>query len=304
MIQPCNEAAWNAAGAAPAMSALSGLISGFMFAGLIFLLVEREPTVPSARIPALTPFLSGFIALGLSSYLFVLISGEDQRACRRIWAATAASSGMLAVGTVAAVGGIVLLVHAYFDRTAAADLDEGHLITPATGPERLLRVTFLSVALMSEILLLGRGGEAIWVWLKLPRDWQMAGPVLAVVLIMALFGGITAYAFGPSHRARQATDPNIRRLNVAAVLTVLFSAAGTTALGALLSIVNGDWNKAESWLGWLFAVPSIVVPSIAIWLFTKGVLGMLDSWSTPKGLPADPPSHPAERLDAPPPATR
>ncbi|SCL40325.1 hypothetical protein GA0074692_5738 [Micromonospora pallida] len=280
MDQPCNEAAWNVADAAPAMSALSGLISGFMFAGLIVLLVERQPRVPSARIPALTPFLAGFIALGLCSYQFVLISGESEQSCRRIWAATAVSSGMLAVGTVAAVSGVVLLVHAYFDRTTGA-LGEAAQPTSADAPERLLRVTFLSIALISEILLVGRVGEAIWVWLGLPRDWRTAGPVLVVAGIVVGFAWITAYAFGSSHRERQPSDPNIRRLNIAALLTILFSAAGTAILGALLAIVNGDWNKADSWLGWLFAVPSVVMPSFAIWLFAKGVLGMLDSWSTP-----------------------
>jgi hypothetical protein len=261
------------------MSALSGLISGFMFAGLIVLLVERQPRVPSARVPALTPFLAGFIALGLCSYQFVLISGENAEACRRIWAATAVSSGMLAVGTVAAVGGVVLLVHAYFDRTAGADVTA----QPTSGgaPERLLRVTFLSIALISEILLIGRVGEAIWVWLGLPRNWETAGPLLVVTGIVLCFAWITAYAFGPSRRERRPSDPNIRRLNNAAVVTILFSAAGTAILGALMAFVNGDWNRADSWLGWLFAVPSIVMPSFAIWLFTRGVIGMLDSWSAP-----------------------
>ncbi|MFI6229873.1 hypothetical protein ACIBCR_21445 [Micromonospora echinospora] len=280
MDQTCNEAAWNVAGAAPAMSALSGLISGFMFAGLIVLLVERQPRIPSARIPALTPFLAGFIALGLCSYQFVLISGESDQACRRIWAATAVSSGMLAVGTVAAVGGVVLLVHAYFDRATSAPGVDVHS-DPAGAPERLLRVAFLSVALISEILLLGRVGEAIWVWLGLPRDWKTAGPVLVVTAIVICFAWITRYAFGSPHRERQPSDPNIRRLNTASLLAILFSAAGTAILGALLAIVNGDWNKADSWLGWLFAVPSVAIPSIAIWLFTRGVLGMLDSWSAP-----------------------
>ncbi|MEH1017268.1 hypothetical protein V6U90_29770 [Micromonospora sp. CPCC 206060] len=260
---------------------MSGLISGFMFAGMVFLLVERQPRNPSARIPALAPLLSGFIALGLCSYLFVLISGEDSGACRRIWSATAVSSGMLAAGTVAAVGGIVLIIHAYFDQSAGNGENAPALHN--SRPDRLLRFTFLSVAYMSEILLLGRVGEALWVWLRLDRDWLAAAPAIIIAAIAVPFAWIAFSIFGSTRREKEPESPHIRSLNTAALVIMLYSTTGLSIIGTLLAVINGDWGKADSWTAWLFVVPSFVVPSAAIWLLAKGVLGVLDSWSTPAG---------------------
>ncbi|WP_422752208.1 hypothetical protein [Micromonospora sp. WMMD708] len=279
MGNPCGIAAWDVVGAAPTMSALSGLISGFMFAGLIVLLVERQPRSLTARLPALTPFLSGFIALGLGSYLFSLISGEADASCRRVWAATAVASALLAIGSVAAVGGIVLLVHTYFDDRAeeGANLD----VLPGSSPDRFLRFTLISVACTAELLLLVRVGEALWVWLSLDRSLtSAAAPLLIIFMILALFFYLAAnMAFGPAASRPSPSSPHIQKLNGSSLSIMLFSTAGTTTVGAMLAIANGNWEKASGWVAWIFAVPSLGMPSVAIWLLVKGVLGMLGSRS-------------------------
>lgn len=279
----CGGTAWNAAVAAPTLSALAGLISGFVFAGMVVLLVERQQQSVAARIPALIQFFAAFVALGLNAYMFGLIAGEDAQACRRIWTATVISSGMLAAGTVAAVGGIVLLVHAYLaDQRRISGVGNG---APPVGTQfdlltRLLRGAFLLIAWMVTLLLLARAGEALWVWLG--RDLLSVVPLIVIGALVTLFAVIARSAWKPTvFQPREPTDPHVRQLYLAASATVLYAVVGTVVVGALLSVVNGDWNRSNGWVVWLAVVPALVIPSGTIVLFAKGVEGLTRSWSDP-----------------------
>jgi len=273
----CGGTAWNAVEAAPTFSALAGLIGGFVFAGLVVLLVERQQQSTAARIPALIQFFAAFVALGLNSYLFGLISGEGAQACRRIWAATAISSGMLAVGTVAAVGGVVLLIHAHLvgqRRATGPDAGEPGLATNLDLLTRLLQGAYPLVAWMATLLLLARAGEALWVWLG--KDLMSVVPVLIAGALVTLFAVIARFFWKPlASQPREHTESYVRQLYLAATLTVLYSVVGTVVLGALLSVVNGNWDSADSWMAWLFVVPGLVVPAAAIVLSAMGVKGLI-----------------------------
>src|SRR5690349_20165535 len=119
-----------------------------MLTGLIVLLVERLRQFNSALVPALMLFFAGFVGLGLNSYIFALVSGESSEACRRVWTAASVSSGLLAAGVVAAVGGVVLLIHAYLTSIAGAAADSEKTIATEQFEllRKLLRGSFLLIA--------------------------------------------------------------------------------------------------------------------------------------------------------------
>lgn len=275
----CGSVAWNVVQASQSLSALAGLIGGFVLTGMIVLLVERPrhterpKEYAETRIPALMLFFAGFISLGLNSYVFGLISGEDPDACRRIWTAAAVSSGMLATGVVAAVGGVVLLIHAYLkDRRAdLSDKDSAVIIDQFTWLDKLLRSGILLIALMVGLLLIARHTEALWVWVG--EDLVLALPAVIIGSVVSLF--VVVYILVSNDRPRQPDSTALcRRLFWGATITVLHAVIGTVLIGGFLTFANGDWEAAGDWWGWVIAIQSLV-PATAVYLFGEGVAQLM-----------------------------
>ncbi len=271
LMNPCPPVAWNVVQAAESLSSLAGLIAGFMLTGLIVLLVERRRHFHPMLVPGLTLFFSGFISLGLNAYVFALVSGEAPGACRRIWTAAAVSSGMLATGVIAAVGGVTLLIHAYLaaltDR--AEDAEQENAAYQFGLLRRLLRGAFILCTAMVISLVMGRHVEALWVWAK--DDVVQGFPALVVgaVVIAASLLAVTLFR----QRRTGHADP-CRRLYAGATIAVTQAIVGTVLLGSLLSLTRGNWESQGPWWGWVIAAEALV-PLAAITLFAMGVTRLI-----------------------------
>jgi hypothetical protein len=87
-----------------------------MINGIILLLGNREMASKPGYVQALSLLFTAFVALGLDSYLFGLVTGDTggPGACRRAWTEAMLAAGLLGVGTVAIIVGFVFLFAVYF----------------------------------------------------------------------------------------------------------------------------------------------------------------------------------------------
>jgi hypothetical protein len=117
VISHCASAGWSAVTSATANATLAGLLAGFMLNGIVVLL-SRQPG-PGQRVgyfQSASLLFAAFVALGLDSFLFGLITGDQTPvACRRAWTEAMFAAGLLGVGTVAVVVSIVFLLGVFFD---------------------------------------------------------------------------------------------------------------------------------------------------------------------------------------------
>jgi hypothetical protein len=117
VISPCASTGWSAVSSALANATLAGLLAGFMLNGIVVLL-SRQPG-PGQRVgyfQSASLLFAAFVTLGLDSFLFGLITGDQADvACRRAWTEAMFAAGLLGVGTVAVVVSIVFLLGVFFD---------------------------------------------------------------------------------------------------------------------------------------------------------------------------------------------
>jgi hypothetical protein len=271
----CAPVVWDVVKAAQSFSALAGLIAGFVLTGLIVLLVERLRQFNRALVPALMLFFAGFVGLGLNSYIFALVSGESADACRRVWTAASVSSGLLAAGVVAAVGGVVLLVHSYVTSIAGMSPAGDRAVASQQFEllRKLLRGSFLLIVVMVISLVMVRHLESLWVWQG--RVVISSVPALIIGAIVVAFTGLSILLFRPaSSSARRVADPSTR-LYWGSVVAVAHSVLGTIILGSFLSLTHGTWASAPAWWGWIIVMEA-VLPLVAIALFAMGVARLLE----------------------------
>ena len=106
-----------------ANATLAGVLAGFMINALI-LLLSNKPKASNqlgyvTYVQSAALLFAAFVALGLDSYLFGLVTGESTAitgtfsTCRRAWTEAMFAAGLLAVGAVAVIAGFVFLFAAY-----------------------------------------------------------------------------------------------------------------------------------------------------------------------------------------------
>jgi hypothetical protein len=117
VVSHCASTGWSAVSSSLANATLAGLLAGFMLNGIVVLL-SRQPE-PGQRVgyfQSASLLFAAFVALGLDSFLFGLITGDQAEvACRRAWTEAMYAAGLLGVGTVAVVVSIVFLLGVFFD---------------------------------------------------------------------------------------------------------------------------------------------------------------------------------------------
>jgi hypothetical protein len=117
VVSPCAATGWSAVTSAAANATLAGLLAGFMLNGIVVLLSRQaEPGQRVGYFQSASLLFAAFVALGLDSFLFGLITGDETGvACRRAWTEAMFAAGLLGVGTIAVVVSIVFLLGVFFD---------------------------------------------------------------------------------------------------------------------------------------------------------------------------------------------
>ncbi|MGY0236459.1 hypothetical protein [Longispora urticae] len=279
----CPGTAWNVISAAGPLSQLAGVIAGFVFAGVIVLLAQPRPSTTaaerhngSARLRALVPFFATFVAMGLNAYVFGLLAGEEPTdSCRRVWTAAAVASGMLAVGTVAAVCGIVLLIQAYLARENLGGTDVRQL----GNLERMLTVCIRLLAVVAPGLLFQRVYEFLRVWYDGDLhglEWMwifVIGVVCATIVLTAVHPPLMRrLVHGPAEHRVAYFD---RVLFLAGVLTVVYSVTGTALVGFFLGVVPTEWDSTPSFVPWTVAALVTTIPTAAIGGYLYAIRGIV-----------------------------
>ncbi|MEV6524417.1 hypothetical protein AB0M43_20890 [Longispora sp. NPDC051575] len=238
----------------------------------------------TARLPALVPFFATFVAMGLNAYVFGLLAGEEPAdSCRRVWTAAAVASGMLAIGTVAALCGIVLLIQAYLDRENLSRGDTRQL----NYLERLLTVSIRLLAFVAPGLLLQRVYEFLRVWYGgdlhgLHWLWIFAiGVVCCAIVLTALDRNLVRRVLdGPTRNRAGHFD---RALMHAGVGTVLYSVTGTALVGFFLGVVPTDWDSTPPFVPWAVAALVTVLPTATIGGYLYAIRGIVRGNGAPPG---------------------
>ncbi len=127
----CSVTGWSAVGSATANSALAGVLAGFMIAAIILVLSIPSDNIKAGYVRGLSLLFAAFLALGVDSFLFGLVTGDDTTnnafsGCRRAWTEAMLGAGLLAVGTVAIIAGFVYLFTAYFTKSQAGNAQAGN----------------------------------------------------------------------------------------------------------------------------------------------------------------------------------
>lgn len=224
------------------------------------------------------PFVATFISMGLTSYIFALIAGEADASCRRVWTAAVMGSGMLAIGAVATMCGVVLLVRAYLVRHHLGDGDESQL----RHLETMLTLAMQALTVVAAFLLLQRAYEYLRIWYGGTVDVAWLWYVGLVVVLVAVAVTTVRPRWVVAVLRKCGIDVvkhHDRLLWIAAGTTVGYSIAATATVGFSLGVVSTDWAEAPGFLPWTFAVCSVAGPFVAIAAYTYSIRSITEKSS-------------------------
>src|SRR5712691_2131846 len=250
MSAECPGMDWLFGLSAPALSTLSGVAGGFVFAGTVLLLGERHRP---RRIPTLSLFWSSLFALLIGSFLFGLLSGE--RICMRASTEGVVASGILEIGAVGRFGGLSWLMNAYVGTNQSiARLSQciGYGI-------EVLVFFMLSVTTRGFIRdlhvthhLLPPG------WLSVVVTWYAAAmSVIVVAVALTRPKGI--------HRMEAAAFH-------ASLVSLIYVMASVLVYGIIASYPRPSWDPvATSWLVYLGVAASLVLPALTLTVHARAI---------------------------------
>jgi hypothetical protein len=191
----CSYAGWSAVTSAQANATLAGVLAGFMLNGIIVLLSRNLDKFRQVR--ALGLLFAAFVALGLDSYLFGLVTGDS--VCRRAWTEAMLAAGLLGIGAVAIIAGFGLLVAEYVPggkerKESVAMLQI--LFNVLRGGVALVVLPLLFMT--SWNYLYAVFGDGVPTWAKVSLVVYLAAGVMAILVVIAA-------AFHPENPANPLT---------------------------------------------------------------------------------------------------
>jgi hypothetical protein len=246
----CGTNGWSIVTSAQASSNFAGILAGFLFFGLIYLLGREEKHGEVVLL-----FTASFIILAFASYLFSRISGfsaasDPGVACKGAWMAGMIALAMLAVGAATMIVGLGYVLVSYDPKS-----DRSHLRRLATVMTwgvliGVIFMLFTSVNFYDELL--DRPNHRL--------TWTLI--ILAAVIILAVICFIYTSTRGPSGR-RQIRDKYIE----SAVYTIGgFGITGTALTGIVTRI------DPSHWASWLVIIVSLGFPAIIVVMLAGGTV--------------------------------
>lgn len=245
---------WSIIASSQASSNFAGILAGFLFFGLIYLLGRDEK-----RGEIVLLFTASFIVLAFAGYLFSRVSGFSAPSdpgpaaasfCKGVWMVGMISYAMLIAGTTSMIVGLGYVLVSYDPRSERTHLRR--LATVATAGILVGSIVILFTSLNYYDELLDRPNRhRIWEWSS-----------LAIVVVLA-FSCVTFFSSrGPGGR-RKVRD---NYLDCAVYVVGGFGIAGT-ALTGIATRVN-----PSHWISWLAIIVSLGFPAIIVVLLAGGTV--------------------------------
>ena len=210
----CSLTGWSAVTSALANSTLAAVLAGFMIGGVVMLLSTGTLANSKGYVQALSLLFTAFVALGLDSYLFGLVTGDSTgiigkvSACRRTWTEAMFAAGLLGVGTVAIIAGFVFLFAVYFGNMPHGDLGSSldsliMLCTLVRAGVGLVVIATLYMTARSYLLAIFMGKMPIWA-----KAFIYGYLVIGVIAVVSF----TIAIFAPLRNRERDLSPIVQRL--------------------------------------------------------------------------------------------
>jgi hypothetical protein len=252
---------WSPIASAGPQSALSGILAGFVFTGMVVVLSTKPDAgvQPGAsadykskqRSFALQLLAAAFISLALDSYITSITSGE--LICARANAESAWSSGTLGIGAVMLLAGLAWLLVTYSERTE----DLGTILQWMMGAVGVLIIVMLAISAMGfGDTLLQKRSQAF----EDAAPWVIAAALTATVLILVRRhwkGGDTSQLAASD----DPVSPTVRRSALLALADAVLSAILT---GVTSATPTDWWTHPSSLLVGGIVVFAMVLPGVAL----------------------------------------
>ncbi|MGR6318919.1 hypothetical protein Q2K19_31395 [Micromonospora soli] len=259
----CTKLEWNPLSSASPHSQLAGVLAGLVFAGIVVLLSDRNPSRQKTR--ALVLFTGALLALALDSFIFGVIAGEQ--VCAKAWSETMPAAGLLGLGAVGIFGGISWLFNAHDDQNAHVT----RLANFITYVVALVVAYHLQVTAGSYLVDMRAFG------LNSPPSWLVrvvdlyAWLIVLIILLFPLFRRLTEKASlrrTPGDTTKEADD---RRLDSWAIRAAYLSVGWVIIVAAMSGIL-----LSRTIDGWEPTTPTTIVASSTLASLTIPTIALRD----------------------------
>jgi hypothetical protein len=252
----CEELDWNPIASASSYSALTAVLAGFVFTGIIVIVTERAPA--AGRVRTLTLFLSALVVLGFGSYLDALIAGEI--ACLRAWSVGVVASGLLGLGAVNIFVGLAWLLDTY-----VSDDETGQQITITTAGTCF--GVALAVGALLTVTFAGFWGDSYgsipgWLHITLASYGLMIAAGMTALFVRWYRSPLARDGSDDTATRMAAVDRAVRTGGAAAAAYTIISAIAT---GVVVYIPNQRWDPVPNrWLPATVGIISLLVPTAVL----------------------------------------
>jgi hypothetical protein len=275
---------WDLLSAAPSYSAFAGILSGFLFLGIITLMTERvnsdspsnisqtgaerrehrinhvrtQPTRRTVdRSRSLMLFLPAFLSLLASSFVFGLVSGEQ--VCARGYVEGIIASSLLAVGALGVFNGISWMLDAYGESLSAYGKSNDDL-----------RRTSIIITYIAYVLIIG-SLEIFSIYII--NDAFGNKPPGYALVPLVVYGPLLILSVAVTHRWFPPLDESSRAK--AELASVYFPAAYVVIAVITGSLLNSyhpaEWQSLNDWKTYLVLSVALFFPAVTVVVYARSL---------------------------------
>lgn len=270
MNNGCAIHGWSPIASASADSQLAGVLAGFVFTGIILLFGRRGPK----NTQALGLFCSAFVALGLDSHLFGVISGGMQDPfCVRVWSEGMTAAGLLAVGAMAVITGLSWLLASHVEATTEGEDSKPSQPSRAINLDWMVRVIAYGVGVTVTLLL----ASTTYDYLSIVYTARIPGFLAWSVTLSPI--SVATISVGIALLTRRISDnrglnrSNIANigLRVAAYGILSYVVAGPIFAGVISELTAGVWRHPSPFVVGAALSAGLVLPALLMVALVQAV---------------------------------